>query len=54
MINCETSLTLTWFENCVLTSKEYREAAAGDNPVLRINAPMDSIFKILTKNCMFQ
>ena len=34
LINCEVSLTLTWSEICVLTSRAYREevAAQGDNP----------------------
>ena len=36
LINCEVSLTLTRSENCVLTSKTYRGAAAaqGRNTVV--------------------
>ena len=29
-----------WSENCVITSKAIRDAVAGDNPVLGINAPI--------------
>ena len=39
LINCGVSLTLTWSENCVLTSRAYREAIPGDNPVAEINNP---------------
>ena len=46
LINCEVSLTLTWSENCALTSKAYREAVGGDNPLLGINSPINSTFKI--------
>ena len=43
LINCEVSLTLTWSENCVITSKATREA----NPaVAEINNPINAIFKI--------
>ena len=47
--NCEVSLTLNWPENCVLTSKAYREAVAaqGNNPaVAEINNPTNATFKI--------
>ena len=40
LINCEVSLTSTWYENCVLTSRATRSAVAaqGSNPeVARIN-----------------
>ena len=37
------SLTLTWFENCVLTSKAAREA---DPAVAGINNPTNAVFKI--------
>ena len=49
-INCEVSLTLTWCENCVLTSKAYRRvvAAQGGNPrVDRINNPTGATFKVI-------
>ena len=45
LINCEVSLILIWSENCVLTSKAYREVVAGDNSVLGINAPTNVTFK---------
>ena len=31
LINCEVSLTLTWSENCVITSKATREADPDDD-----------------------
>ena len=44
-INYEVSLTLSWSENCVLTSKATREAS--NNPlVLGINNPTNAVFKI--------
>ena len=49
MINCETSLTLTWPENCFLTDIKTQTAAAaeGDNPAReRIDAPTNATFKI--------
>ena len=46
LLNCQVPLTLTWSENCVLTRKTQREAVAGDNPVLGINAPIGATFKI--------
>ena len=49
LINCEVSLTLTWSENCVLTSKAYRRAvtAQGGNPAVdEINNPTNANFKI--------
>ena len=46
LINCEVSLTLTWSANCVLTSKAYREAVSGDNPVLGTNDPINATLKI--------
>ena len=49
LINCEVSLTLTWYENCVLTDiKTQTEAAVqGDNPAReRIDAPTNAISKI--------
>ena len=46
LINCEVSLTLTWYENCVLTSKATRDADPDDDPaVAGINNPTNAIFK---------
>ena len=49
LINCEVSLTLTWSENCVITSKAHRRGVAtqGNNPVEDgIDNPTGAIFKI--------
>ena len=46
LINCEVSLILTWSENCVIASRTYREAVAGDTPIAEINNPANSAFKI--------
>ena len=47
LINCEVSLTLTWSESCVLTSKATRETNPNaDPPVEAINAPTNATFKI--------
>ena len=46
LTKCEVSLILVWSENCVLTSKSYREAVAGDNPLLWISAPISATFAI--------
>ena len=54
LINCEVCLTLTWSEDCVITSRAYREAVPGDNPVAEINNTTNGTFKIKDKNCMFQ
>ena len=43
LINCEVSLTLTWSENCLLTSKATRNAATG---VDAINNPTGATCKI--------
>ena len=45
LINCEVSLTLSWYENCVITSKATRE---GDitTATVRINSPTNAVFKI--------
>ena len=43
LINCEVSLTLTWSENYVLTSKATRDA---DPPVAGTNNPTNATFKI--------
>ena len=41
------SLTLTWSEHCVITSKETREADPDANPaVAGINNPTNATFKI--------
>ena len=47
LINYEVSLTLTWSESCVITSKAYREADPDDNPAVdKINNPTNVTFKI--------
>ena len=47
LINCEVSLTLTWSENCVITSKVAREADPDADPaVAGINNPANATFKI--------
>ena len=47
LINCEVSLTLTWSENCVITSKATRQADPDPDPeVAEINNPTNATFKI--------
>ena len=47
LINCEMSLTLTWSQNCVLTSRAYREANTDADPaVAGIDNPTNATFKI--------
>ena len=47
LINCEIHLTLTWSENCVITSKVTREANPDADPaVAAINNPANAVFKI--------
>ena len=47
LINCEVSLTLTWSENCVITSKATREGHPdADAAVTGINNPTNAAFKI--------
>ena len=47
LINCEVEIILTWYENCVLTSKATRDADPNANPpVAAINDPTNVIFKI--------
>ena len=47
LINCEVSLTLNWSQNCVLTSRTYREANSDAEPaVAGINNPKNATFKI--------
>ena len=43
LINCEISLTLSWYEDSVITSKATRDAAA---PIVAINYPTNVVFKI--------
>ena len=51
LINCEISLTLARSENCVLTSKETRDADPDANPAVdEINAPTGATFKIRDTN----
>ena len=46
-MNCEVSLTLTWSENCVITSKATREADPDADPaVAAINNPTNAGFKM--------
>ena len=52
LINCEVSLTLSWYENCVITSKGTREAGGtADVPIVAINNPTNAVFKIT--DCKF-
>ena len=45
--NCEVCLTLTWSENCVITSKATREADPDADPLVAgINNPRNVVFKI--------
>ena len=47
LINCEVSLTLTWYKICVRTSKATREADPDANPVVvGINNLTDQTFEI--------
>ena len=47
LINCEVSLILNWFENCVITSKAARDADPDANPeVVSVNNPTDATFEI--------
>ena len=49
LINCEVSLTLTWSENCAITSKATREVDPDADPaVAGINNPTNAVFKITT------
>ena len=48
LINCETSLTLSWYKKCVLTSHATRNEpnAQPNPPILAINNPINAVFKI--------
>ena len=47
LIKCEINLTLTWSENCVLTSKATRDANLNAHPAVAvINNPANATFKI--------
>ena len=47
LINCEVFLTVTWSENCVITSKATRDADPDADPALAgINNPTDATFNI--------
>ena len=47
LTNCEISLTLTWSENCIITSKATREADPDADPaVAGINNPTNAVFNI--------
>ena len=45
LINCENSLTLSWYENCVITSLE-KKVIEGTNPQQGDNSPTNAVFKI--------
>ena len=45
LINCEVSLTLSWYENCVTASKATRESN-NTTATVRINNPTNAVFKI--------
>ena len=46
-IICEISLTLSWHENCMLTSKATKNQILFTNlPIAAINNPTDAVFKI--------
>ena len=54
LINCKISLTLSWYENCVLTSRATRNARAtnpDNNPPIplinAVNNPISAVFKII-------
>ena len=47
LINCEVSLTLSWHENCVITSKATRKAGGtAAAPLVAINNPTNAVFEI--------
>ena len=54
LINCEVSLTLAWSQNCVLTSRVYREVNPDADPaVAGINNTTNATFKTKdTKLCV--
>ena len=55
LISCEISLTLTWSENCVKTSKAAREVNTDVDPTVGgVNNPTNAIFKITDCSVMFQ
>ena len=55
LINCEMSLTLTWSENCVITSKATRDQILVTNPpTAAINNSTDATFKIKGTKLYFQ
>ena len=54
-ISCEISLTLTWSENCVKTSKATREVNTDVDPTVGgVNNPTNAILKITDCSVMFQ
>ena len=48
LINCEVSLVLSWYGNCVITSLEKRlvTAVQGSNPAVYDDSPTNAVFKI--------
>ena len=54
LINCEVSLILTRYKNCILASKATRDADSDADPaVAGIINPTNAVFKITDCNCMF-
>ena len=50
LINCEVSLTLSWYEDCVITSKATREGGGtAAAPIVAINNPTNAVFE--TTDC---
>ena len=48
LINCELSLNLSWYENCVITSKATRKAGGtAAVPIVAINNPTNAVFEII-------
>ena len=39
LINCEINLILTWSENCIITSKEKRDADLDTDPAVALHNP---------------
>ena len=51
LVNCEVSLTLTWSENCVLTSKTTGDADPDADPaVAGTNNPTNAVLKMTDCN----
>ena len=47
LINCEITLILSWYKECVLVSRAFRNAnAQANSPIAEVNPPTDAHFKI--------